>query len=215
MLSNKYRRTILRIRLEFNLKHYGFCAIYRILSLVDDIRSNKGISSLKRNTGHMDMDIRIAYKLVILCASKVAKDNTDGLLHWLTGIYGTAVFLLIFVRVFFRRPHIVSPSHIQIDSLGITFDIETDPYRRRQLKMCRGNWLIIIIFTGSKILTVFKCHVSINFLLTCTGILFIVALNIEHSYEIGIARIFFQHFFLISGTDEISPYSINNFLSDL
>ena len=35
----------------------------------------------------MDVNIRVAYKLVVLCAAKVAEIYTDGLLHRLTGIY--------------------------------------------------------------------------------------------------------------------------------
>ena len=114
----------------------------------------------------MDVNIRVAYKLVVLCAAKVAEIYTDGLLHRLTGIYGSTVFLFILACVFFRRPYIISPSHVQVDALGAALNIEADADGRRQLKMRRGNRLIIIIFTGSKIFAIFKCHVSINFLLT-------------------------------------------------
>lgn len=112
MLGNKYRRTILRIRLEFNLEHYSFRAVCRILSLVDDICGNKGIPSLKRNTGHMDVNIRVAYKLVVLCAAKVAEIYTDGLLHRLTGIYGSTVFLFHpCLCIFQKTVHNLPKSH--------------------------------------------------------------------------------------------------------
>ena len=81
--------------------------------------------------------------------------------------------------------------------------------------MSRRDGGIVIVFTSSKIHAVLKCHISIDFLLTCAGIFFINVLNVKHTHEIGIAGILFKNLFLFSGTNKVGSYSINDFLPDL
>ena len=81
--------------------------------------------------------------------------------------------------------------------------------------MCGGNRLVVVILTGRKILTILKCHICINFLLPSAGVILVIALNIEHSHEIGIARILFENLFLFSGADKVGSYGVNDFLPDL
>ena len=215
MFCNKRGRTVLRKSLDFHLEHNGLCTIGRILSLVNDICRYKRISSLQRNTGHMNMNIGVADKLVILCSCKILKLDTNRFFHRLARIYSTAVFFFILTGIFFRGFYIVSPCHIQVDTLCIALDVETDTDRGRQLKMCSGYRLVVIILACRKILAILKCHISINFLLSGARVILVIALNIEHTHEIGIAWILFKNLFLFSGTNKVSSYGINDFLPDL
>ena len=78
---------------------------------------------------------------------------------------------------------------------------------------CRYRFIVIILSSGI-VFAILIGHIGIDFLLSRAGIVLVIALHIEHSDKITIARVFSQNLFLCPRPNQVSSDCFYNFLPD-
>ena len=95
VLGDEYGGAVLCVCPESHLEHEPLDVAGRIAPIVHDIGGDEGVSVLQRNSGYMDVYVRILNELIFFCASEVTELHMDGFAFGDSLVDCVAVFLLI------------------------------------------------------------------------------------------------------------------------